>query len=284
MICQIGCSLVVFVTTFAIQASTFAEDLRVLLGDIKDHRTTTQSGFHFGTGLEIEIKVLGDDLESVKALRPLVSKAVDDSGRNLIDSTKKQSTFVEYQGGTCSSPLSLQLKNPARKALAVKELAGSVEIYCPKNDPDSTIVVKNPAGEPKRVLTHPALEAARIKLTLFTKQGYDKEQKPQESTQPNGVADGLAKAFARAFGGNVGGSKNSALIAFSDPQSRLVKIEFVDKQGKPLEPNGGVCTVNDVRSYDFSEPLPPDAEVRIYVATPKSLKLLPFNLNDVPLP
>jgi len=69
----------------AVPGLASAQDLRVTAGTIEDRRTT---GKFFG-GLEIELKLTGDDLADAKAARVVLKKAVDESGRDLRPEQKR---------------------------------------------------------------------------------------------------------------------------------------------------------------------------------------------------
>ena len=68
-----------------------AADVRVQVGDVKDSRTTGK----FFANLEIELKLMGDDLDGAKGLRCTVTKAVDDTGRNLLKEEREKSSFSD---------------------------------------------------------------------------------------------------------------------------------------------------------------------------------------------
>ena len=85
------------------------------------------------------------------------------------------------------------------------------------------------------------------------------------------------------FGGGGMGGKNSIIIRIEDPQSKLVKVEFLDAFGKAIRGNG-MWWRDDVRCYDFSEPLPQGAQLRVNVATPNSMVRVPLLLKDLVLP
>ena len=261
-----------------------AADVRIQAGDVKDSRTTGQ----FFANLEVELKLLGDDIEGAKGLRCKVTKAVDDTGRNLLKDDKADSDFRDMDGDKPNqAQVTLQFKNPSRKAATVKELSGEIELFKPDADPTSSITVTNLTGRPKITLSNPTLTSAQIEMTVLSKEQYEKDAKAAEAkTQPKAgleqLGEEMGKAFAGMFGGMMGG-QNSILIRIKDPQSKLIKVEFLDASGKAIHREGSM-TMNEMHSYDFSEPLPQAACLRVYVATSKSLIKIPFVLRDVYLP
>ena len=102
-----------------------AQSVRVTAGTIEDRRTTGK----FFAGLEIELKLTGDDLEGARAARVVLKKAVDETGRDLLPEEKKEEDFSKSGGGGPS--LKLNLKNPARAASALTEVSGEVQLYVP---------------------------------------------------------------------------------------------------------------------------------------------------------
>src|SRR5512134_427444 len=110
-----------------------AQDLRVSTGTIEDRRTTGR----FFAGLEVELKLTGDDLADAKSARILLKKAVDETGRDLLPEKKPDEDFKSVG----SSELKLSLKNPARGASQIKEIAGEVQLFVPTRDPAAVVTV-----------------------------------------------------------------------------------------------------------------------------------------------
>jgi hypothetical protein len=278
----------------AVTGNAQTSDVRVQVGDVKDSRTTGK----FFADLEIELKLMGDDLEGTKGLRCTVTKAVDDTGRNLIkEKEDRESKFSDVNDNSPNqAEVTVELKNPTRKAVTVKELSGEIDLYRPGKDPASIIVVTNIVGRPKIVVSQPSLTAAQIQMTILSKKQYDAdlqaEAKAAEAKKAAGkqgddigkaMAEGMGKAFAGMFGGGGMGGENSVIIRLKDPQSKLVKIEFLDASGKKVD-GDGMWSSGDIRCYDFSQQLPKGAYLQISVATPKSLVKVPLMIKEIALP
>ena len=89
--------------------------------------------------MEMEVKITdGDLLNDAKAFRVTLTKAVDDTGFDLLNSEKFGPEFQRLEG---NGTFKLKLKNPARKAVAIDELTGEAELFVPKKDPAATVVV-----------------------------------------------------------------------------------------------------------------------------------------------
>jgi len=268
-----------------------AAGVMVQAGDVKDSRTTGK----FFANLEVELKLLGDDLEGAKGYRCSVTTAIDDTGRNLIKEEQDHKEFSDIDSDNPNNiQVTIQLKNPARKATTVKEITGEIDIFKPGNDPASVVTITNLAEQTKTLLKHATLSAAKIDVIVLSKKQQDQDIKAAEqskaneaATDPEKAGEEIGKAFGKAFSGMfsgmMGGSENSMIMQIKDPQSKLLKVEFLDASGKVIKPEG-CMTSSEVRSFDFSEPLPQGAQLRIYVATTKSFVKAPFTLRDVFLP
>jgi hypothetical protein len=272
-----------------------ATDIRVQAGDVTDSRTTGK----FFAKLKIELKLMGDDLDGAKGLRCTVTKAIDDTGRNLLKEEKKTSSFSDINDNNPNqTQVTVELKNPSRKAALVTELSGEIDVFRPGKDPASMVMVTNLVGSPKIVVSHPSLTAAQIQMTVLSKAQYDAdlqaekkaaEAKAKSDAETRGedmgkaLADNMGKTLTGMFGGGMMGEKNSVIIRLRDPQSKLVKVEFLDESDKTIQRNGMSWT-SDVQCYNFSEPLPQGAKLRINVATPNSVVKVPLMLKDLALP
>lgn len=127
------CMAVVLVTFICSQLAE-AQQLRVVTGNVEDRRST---GGHF-VGLGIELKLVGDVLKEAKAVRLVVERATDETGKDLLDAEKSKSGFEQIRSsGENNTQLTLALKNPARQAavlrelsLASKESATEIRTFC----------------------------------------------------------------------------------------------------------------------------------------------------------
>jgi len=207
--------------------------------------------------LVVELNLAGKDIAGITGIRCILEKAVDDTGKNLIlkgaewDLTRTNQNFTPTLCDLESPPgMQLILDLPAKQASKIKALKGQAEIFKPANDPASVITMTNVTGQSKMDLSHPALTAAQIKMTVTPKEYNGKP----------------------GFG-----------ISVSDPSSKLFYFEFLDSKGEESNVSSSVITAGNVSSYEYREPLPKGASLRIYVPTPKSLVKLPVDLKDIAL-
>jgi hypothetical protein len=276
----------------------------VLVGEIKDSRTTGS----FFAGLEVELKMMGDSLVDAKAMRLSVDTAVDDTGRNLIGEKTEKPEFKEIDlSGKNAATAKVELKNPVRQATAIQELSGSVELFIPVRDASSIATITNLSKNLGVPISVPSLKAAGIELVIWNKDQFEARKKAEEqklkkelAAKPKkagegeseedpgeALAAGLQKLFGSLFSGFARMEENSLAFQVTDPQSRLVSIEFEDERGKPISTNGRMTVGGGKEKtsiYEFSERLPDAARIRIHILSSKATIKVPFKLANIPLP
>ena len=278
--------------------------VRVMPGEVKDTRRT--DGFF--NKLEVEMKVVGDILTDARGVRVSVTKAVDETGRNLVHEKEKEKDFDEFDSSDRSTlKVELELKNPSRQALAVQEISGVLEFFVPKRDPSSTVTIPALGKVVGQAVNSPALKTAGIEISIWNKEQYEgrrkaeeerlkkafeeKKKKAAESGNPaedlgDALADGLMKVFGGMFSAMTEMGENGLALQIKDPGKRLIGIEFRDAAGKEVSHRGRTSLGGEERTmlYEFEEKLPPDTQVRFYLMTPASVVKMPFKLTSVPLP
>ena len=260
--------------------------LRIQAGDVEDKRTT---GDQFFSGLEVKIKLLGDDLADARSIRTVVKTALDDTGRDLVDSKKEKGGFEKIRSSGQSTTVTLRLKNPERKATEIKELSGETELFVPKNDPDSIVKVEDFQKLGGSPIVSPALAAAGIEVITYNKEQIDDAKAKKAEKDKKEPKTNLGDAMSEALGGIFGmrGGPNDITMQIKDPNKKLVDMEFQDASGKTIETNGSSSWSDgdkQMKTCDFRAKLPPGTRLVIYLSTPKSLVSTPFSLKDVFLP
>lgn len=129
-----------------------AQNVMVSAGTVEDRRTTGQ----FFGGLEIELKLAGDDLADSKAARVIVAKALDATGRDLLPESGREPDFSD----SANSTMKVSLKNPARGAAAIREVSGEIQLFMPARDPAATAVVDKLASRLDKSVSAPGLKSA----------------------------------------------------------------------------------------------------------------------------
>jgi hypothetical protein len=267
-------------------ASAAAKSARpsVAVGDVTDRRRND----NVFAQLEIELKVAGAGMEEAKGARALLKSAVDDTGRNLLRDDRQTGDF-ERSGQAEMPTLKVALKNPARKAVAVRELSGQVEVFLPSRDPAAVARVEKFLSRMDKPIASPGLKAAGAGVTVISRQTYDAEKKKSEErrkaeAESAGIAGAMAQAFGGLFEGLMGDiGENDVLVKVDDKAKKVFAIEVLDAAGKRID-NQGSMTIGDFWILKYPEKLPADASLAVYVLTPKALVSSPFNLKDIPLP
>jgi len=267
--------------SFAVLA---APPLTVSAGDITDRRRND----NFFGGLEIELKIGGDGAADVRGARALVKKAEDETGRNLLKEGGKTPEFETSMSDTAPS-LKLELRNPARKAKTVREVSGQVELFLPGRDPASVARVDGFASKMDKPAASPALKAAKAEVTVVSRKTYEAEKKKdaerrKKEAEGAGIGGAMVEAFSGLFEGFMGSvEENDVLVKVTDPGKKVFDVDVVDSKGTKIDGMGSM-TVGTFRILKFSEKLPADASLRVYLLTPKSLVTTPFQLKNVALP
>jgi hypothetical protein len=263
--------------------------VQVVPGNIKDTRGTEQ---HPGA-MEVELKVVrADNSNDATAYRIIVTKAVDDTGVDLV---RPESSTSEFQSFDSKRSVKAELKSPARKAVAIKELSGDAELFCPNRDPAATVVVNAFRKHTGTPIESDTLKSARVQVAAWTPDQYQALQKKREAETIEAVRSAQRQArnlFSQHFGTqNIGMGPNDFIFTINGAQEKLIGFEFRDRAGKAIPTRGsGVGyrqqgpQIERTLSYHFDERLPDTTKLVIFVATPEALVKVPFTLADVAVP
>ena len=273
----------IFLGALFLASTGYAIDVQV--GEIKDSRTTGQ----FFSGLDVELKLIGDDLRDAKAMRTVVASALDSTGRDILKKDESSTDFqsLDHEYGLSNS-VTLKLLNPSRKAESVKEIKGSVELFIPKNDPSASITLSGKKSFTGAALTSPVLKAAGISLAVFTadqmkaQQAKDKEVKVAE-LKKQGIGEDMIESAVSMMGLMDSSDPNALTIKLSDPKSMLVGMEVTKADGSKISSNGSMSS-GDTKVLYFSEAIPEDAKFTVLVANPKAIMRVPIQVANVTLP
>lgn len=267
-----------------------AQEVRVSAGTVEDRRTT---GRFFG-GLEVELKLTGDDLADARSARILLKKAVDETGRDLLPENRRDEDF-----SSVGSQMKLSLKNPARGASALKEVSGDVELYVPSRDPASIVTIDRVTSRMDRAVDSPALRAQKIAVRVVSPKAhraaakkrdaeFEKEmEKHKEEMKQEAGDDKTAEALmalVKGFSGMMNEvGDNDLILEIEDEQKKILDVSVVGPKGNTIDTRGSMSS-GGLRILQFGEKLPPDARLKILLHTPKSIVSAPFSLTNVPLP
>ena len=278
---------------FLVPGAASGQDLRVSAGTIEDRRTT---GKFFG-GLEIELKLTGDDLADARAARVKLTKAQDESGRDLLPAKKPDEDF-QKSSGRGAPDLKISLKNPARGASAIQEISGEVQLFAPSRDPAATILIDRFVSRMDKPIDSSALKSQQISARLVSPKVYraqakkreadlDAEmQKHKEEMKKEAGDDKAAEALmalVKGFAGMMNDvGDNDVILQIEDPQGKLLDVEVVGKSG--VMDTRGSMSSGGLKILQYSEKIPADAKLRFLVKTQNAVLRAPFRLTNVPLP
>lgn len=273
------------------RATTAAESKAVSVLGVEDLRKTSKDGFP--AGLKMTLGVTGVDVGKIKSVECNLTSATDDAGNSLIKKEKGFFDRTEFRpdANNTGFEVEVSLNNPARKAATIK-CAGSLDMFIPSADPAATIRVaqaKKSAGTPVKSETFGAAKASVVIQAAKKEQAAGSEAKGN-SAKAGGGDDPLNGDMKQALAGmfSMGGGPNSVTIEIVDPEGKIQGIEFFSTDGKQIKSNGsssmGDAKEKMIKTLDFESPLPDTAEMRIYVATAKAQKKIPFTLTNIALP
>jgi hypothetical protein len=287
------------IAVFGAVLPTFGQ-IKVAPGNLKENRRT--DGFF--NNLEVELKISG--LAPAKAVRVLVEKAVDDSGKNLVSEKSTGKDFKEIDSSDQETRVDVELKNTERRATRLQELSGSLEVFDPSRDPASTITLPGFQKGLGKPLSSIPLRTAGVELTVWNKEMFDARKKAEEErltaemeakakkAEKSGeitdtvevLTQGLMAVFGSMFNSFASMEPNDLALYVKDAQSKLVAIEIEDAAGKKIDHRGKMTMGGDPKTIILSfETRPPaDARLKLYVLTQKSTARTPFRLAAVPLP
>lgn len=280
-------------------AAAFASPprLQVAVESVLDRRTT---GDFPPPALTVTLALSGEDASGVRSARARVTRAVDQTGRNLAETGSKtgEPSWQEAREAGPPAPR-LELASPSRKAKTVTSLEGVVETFLPGRDPAASVKIDRVMAKKDRPLAVPALAKQRIQLRVLSKAGLEREKKQAEARKKaqaakkakSGKADGF-EAMGEALGGALASmlemlfttvGENDLILRVDDPGKKVFSFDLVAPDGSPIR-SYGTTDYEPYRIVRMLEPVPANASLQVRLKTPKSFAEVPFTLADVKLP
>jgi len=231
----------------------------------------------------------------VAASRVLVSTAVDDTGRNLIDTERGEAELEANRSGSMDPKekppvtVSMTLKNPDRKAVAVKQIAGEIELFMPSKDPNSVAEIPKFLSQAGKPLSHRALKANGVEIAPLSAAQIAAERKRlsdikrKEATEAGMTGEDLENYVKTFEGMQLNVEPGDVLVRLKDPNKRIQDMSYIDGKGEVQH----LSQREDEGLYIFStwgEKPQADWKLRVSMKTPKNLARYPFTLSNVPLP
>jgi hypothetical protein len=227
----------------------------------------------------------------VAASRVLVSSATDDMGTNLVDTEHEVSLDANNRPDAAKpASVSLALKNPNRKATRVTEVRGDIELYMPGKDPNSIADIPKFISLAGKPLTHKALKANGIDITLVSSAQIEAEKKrlgdaKRKELKDTGYDEETMNSIVESYvDSELHFDENDVVLRVKDPNKRIQDIAYFDAAGEEKH----VSRNDNEQGYTvlstWGEKPAADWKMRISMRTPKNLVKQPFTLKDVALP
>lgn len=256
--------------------------------------------------LHLSFRVEGDGATNVRAARVIIDHATDDTGKELRNETPPKfyhaavgRTSTAELHGPIPPSIEATLTEVAPEATAIKELRGRVHLVVPAMTPDATVIVDHLESRLGSRIETASLSRAHVTLHVF---GPGQSAAAADAAHIKNIslaeqylpAAELAKMPAtqreqllRRPVGEIGDCE--VLLAVSDPEDRLVGVEFVAADGSPLVYNRNGVSHLDHQGWRFSTyrlDCPASAGIKLvcWLALDSAIAEIPLIMNDVPLP
>jgi hypothetical protein len=282
-------ALALFSTSLA--AQTKSKPIDVTVSQINDRRTSGSF-----SQLVITLELPSVKSADVAAARVLVSNAVDDSGHTLVDAEAGEpelqaNSRAMYGGESGPSPatVSVTLKNPDRKSVAVKQVSGEIELYMPSKDPNSVAEFAKFTSLSGKPLAHRALKANAVDVAALNATQLAAEKKrmgdaKREELKAAGYDEESMKDVITGYLDSLWSlDEGDVLLRVKDPNKRIQEISYVDGKGETkrasLRDDNGLFVLST-----WGEKPQADWKLRVSMKTAKNLVRYPFALANVALP
>jgi hypothetical protein len=277
-------------------------DVQVSISDLVDRRRSSDFP---PPQLSLALKLEGADAGAIQAVRARVTRAQDDTGRDLVEKPgsggSSEEPWQEAREGAPPTP-QVTLQSPARKAKVLAAFEGTLEADLPGRDPSALVKVEKIAARTdKPAAPIPALTKHRIALRVLSKAGLEKEKKADEAKKKAAAArkpkakpgmeeavDAMAGAMADAMGSVferlfMMANDNDLVLKVDDPGKKIFSFGLAAADGTPIQ-SFGTTEVESYRIVRLFEPLPAGAALEVRLKTPRSFAEVPFAIADVRLP
>lgn len=266
--------------------------LKATVSQVNDRRTTA-----FFSQLSIRLELEGIAASEVSAAKVKITKAVDDTGRDLTDPEKEEPQFQTMMGPMSlkedaerPAMLEVTLKNPDRNAITVKEVTGEVEFYMPGKDPDAVANFPKFQTMTGKALTHRALKANGVEISILGEAQLEADKKKaaeakrKEAKAEGADEDTIAYMVSSVEEYFLKPEPGEFVLRIKDPNKRIHELQFVSPSGEPQrmfsqEREGGYTVISS-----FGETVNEDWGLRVNLRTPKTVSRHTLSLKDVELP
>lgn len=261
------------------------------VSQIHDRRTTSSFA-----QLSISLELAGTKASDVSAARVTMQKAVDDTGRDLMDPQAGAPSFAPTTGSflrsdAASGPASIDLTllNPARTATKITELRGEVELYMPSKDPDAVALFPKFLSLAGKPLASKALKASGVEISIVSPAQLEADKKKaskakaEEYKKDGNDADTikwLVESFESSF---VSPEQGEVVLKVKDPGTKIHEFSFVDGAGETQRVFSRDSAGYTLLSTFGGEPAA-DWKLKVTLRTAKTMSKRSFVLKGVELP
>jgi hypothetical protein len=246
------------------------------------------------SALSITVELPNIKSKDVAASRVLVSNAVDDSGKNLIDTEAGEpqlqpNSRALYSDDPGPASVSVDLKNPARKSTTLKSVSGQIELFMPSKDPNSVAEIPKFTSFSGKTLSHKALKANSVEIALVSEAQLEAERKrlteaKTKELKDSGYDDETLKSVLSSYTDYLlKFDEGDVVLRVKDDGKHIQDIAYVDAKGEVKR-----ASINDKDGYTvlstWGEKPEADWKLRVNMKTAKNIVRVPFSLSNVPLP
>ncbi len=263
------------------------QKLDVQVQYVNDRRTT---GSFAQLGITLELPKLKSS--EVGGSRIVIARATDDRGNDLVDheATPQLETNarLHMKESTAPANVTLNLKNPDRKAKTVKEVSGEIELFLPGRDPNSIADLTGFVPQSGKPMANKALKANGVEITFLTPKQIDAEKqkrmdaKKKEYLDAGYEAEGVNSMVESEFE-SFASDENELLAIVKDPNQRIQDVAYIDGNGElqmaSMRIEDGIARVST-----WSGKPQANWKLRVTMQTPKNLVKYPFSITNVALP
>lgn len=287
-----------FIALCAARPATGQSNVKVVLSDVVDDRISDGMG---SGGLVLMLNLGGEGLDAVKAARMRVKEAKDDSGKSLVSPKSRPPEFSDRNSN--GGNIQVALDNPPRSATSMR-ISGTADLFVPKRDPGSVVKVPGFLARPGKPLASKGLKAAKVELTVLSKESYVEARKKNRLDEKK-IAAIRAEAKERGMKDEEIGPLIEMAKAFDEmgesdfpehglylrtPKTSEEKIQELwleTPSGERIETGGSASRTDEemvLKQIDVKKALPKDAVLVLSLFTEKALVSVPFDIKEVRLP
>jgi hypothetical protein len=266
----------------------------------------------------LAFKVGGEMAKEVRAARIIVTRATDDTGRELQGPTKP--TFFRTAVGSSSEKefrgpippdVACDLSPVAPEATKLKMVEGRVELVIPAKSRNATVIISDVPSH-TGIVESDALRQAGITLEIYDQAAYDARMASYRNQTGGFTEYGMGVMFPESITSSMSAetraelqkhvdeqlqrsplpklTKRDVALALSDPEQRLIGYEFFagERRGLIYNRNGWAhyetAAGKRLDIFRLQEDLPADLKLVCWLAINESMVVIPFEMIDIPLP